>query len=136
MTRPESMADVATRRASDPATPLRKPLSEFLDAFYGAEPGMRRAMLEDEPPATIALQERAYLAAATEHLSLVYRLTPPSWVNGAPYFLDMAYGPESHGRAFEAICLAESPVSFRRRFIFTEARPLRRKQGPCSASSP
>lgn len=127
--RPASIKEVALRRAMRPDQPLWKPLGEFLDAFYEAEEG-RADMLRDEPDAAIDRRELAYLAAAAEHLSDLYEFAPPVWVERPVYFLPTAYWPDRLGRAFEAICIAESPTSFRRRFIFTEGRPLRRKAGP------
>ena len=129
MRRPESLVEVAERRATRPGEPLWKPLGEFLDTFYEMPQG-RTARLADEPVAPIAREEAAYLAAVADHLSLTYRLPHPLWTEKPQHFLDTAWWPENRGRAFEAICLAESPTAFRRRFIFTEAQPLRRKGGP------
>lgn len=127
--RPTSIAEVAKRLEESPRTPLFKPLGEFLDAFY--EPNADRAsMLSQEPCADIPPSHLAYLSAAVEHLCSLYALPPPSWVSRPEYFLDTAYYPEKLGPKLEAILIAESPTSFRRRFIFTEAEPLRRKAGP------
>lgn len=129
MRRPKSLAEVAERRHARADVPLWLPLSEFLDAFYEAD-APRKSMLAEEPSADIPRPERAYLAGAAEHLSALYRLEPPEWVAKPAFFLTEAYWPETLGPAFEQIALAESPVAFRRRFIFTEAQPLRRKGGP------
>lgn len=130
MIRPASLREVAERQVEAPRTPLSKPLGEFLDGFY--EPDADRpAMLAEEPAvANLPVETAAYLAATAEHLSLIYRLAPPAWVAKPAYFLDQAFWPDPPGRAAEAMWLAESPIAFRRRFIFTEAQPLRRKQGP------
>lgn len=129
MTPPGTLAEVARRRAAAPAAPLWRPLGEFLDAFYALDVD-RPAMLSERPSAEIAADEAAYLAGVAEHLSALYDLAPPAWIEESGFFLDRAYWPEARGRAFEAICLVESPTAFRRRFIFTEAQPLRRKAGP------
>ena len=133
MTRPVSLAEVAERRAGAPAVPLWLALSEFLDAFY--EAGAARAkMLSPRPSSPLPRGEAAYLAAAAEHLCRVYGLEPPPWTEEAGFFLTQAYWPDNRGPAFEAVCLVESPAAFRRRFIFTEAQPLRRKEGPGRSS--
>lgn len=133
MARPTSLAEVALRRSRDPARPLAKPLGEFLDAFYEPQ-AAAAAMLAKEPDALIARDEAAYLAAVAEHLSGLYGFPAPSWVNTPRYFLDVASWPDSLGRSSETIHFAESPVAFRRRFIFTEGWPLRRKHGPHPAA--
>ncbi len=133
MIRPGTLAAVAARRAERPDEPLWKPLGEFLDDFYeGGED--REGRLAQEPAVSITREEAAFLAAAAEYLSGLYGLPAPKWVGKPAYFLDVAYWPENRGRAMETICLAESPTSFRRRFIFTEGRPLRRKHGPRTGS--
>lgn len=126
---PTSISDVARERVANPEQPLWKPLGEFLDSFYDAPSA---AAFREEPTIAISAQDGAYLAAAAEHLCSLYGFEPPSWVSKPFYFLKVAHWPEVHGRATEAICLAESPTSFRRRFVFTEAKPLRRKAGPVS----
>lgn len=126
--RPRSLWEVAERRA-ELGRPLWLSLDAFLDDFY--ETGApRAAMLAGEPTAPLAAEEAAYLAGVADHLSNLYGLPRPEWTAKPAYFLSAAYYPENLGPAFEAICLAESPTAFRRRFIFTEGQPLRRKGGP------
>ena len=68
-----------------------------------------------------SLKEVAERRAATER---------PLWLS-LDAFLDGFYEPDApRSDMLEAVCLAESPTAFRRRFIFTEGRPLRRKGGP------
>jgi hypothetical protein len=129
MTQPNSIAAVAKRLEQSPGTPLSKPLGEFLDAFYGPVDD-RAAMIREEPCAAIPRPLLAYLSATVEHLCCLYGLSPPDWVSRPEYFLDSAFYAETLGPTLEAILIAESPTSFRRRFIFTEAEPLRRKYGP------
>lgn len=131
--RPSSLAEVARRR-TETGRPLWLALDAFLDAFYA--PGApRAAMLAEEPPSGLAVQEAAYLAGVADYLADVYRLEPAGWTGKPEYFLAQAYWPERRGPAFEAVCAAESPTAFRRRFIFTEGRPLRRKNGPRFAAT-
>ena len=129
MMRPDSIAAVATRLEESPATPLSKHLSEFLDVFYESVDD-RVAMLSEEPSAAIPRPLLAYLSATVEHLCSLNALPPPAWVSRPQYFLESACYAETLGPKLEAILIAESPTSFRRRFIFTEVEPLRRKNGP------
>lgn len=126
--RPGSLAEVARRRVES-GRPLWLALDAFLDAFYEPD-APREAMLAEEPAPGLNVQEGAYLAGAADYLCDVYRLSRPVWTGRAAYFLSEAYWPERLGPAFERVCAAESPTAFRRRFIFTEGRPLRRKAGP------
>jgi hypothetical protein len=71
----------------------------------------------------------ALLGAVGEHLMNRWNLgEPPAWSSGPERFLDRPWfmGPER----MKGFLLAESPLAFRRRFIFTEAEPLRRASMP------
>lgn len=68
----------------------------------------------------------AYLAAAAEHVARGAGIDIPRWTESRDRFLSRAWF-DNHGlTSVNATMLAESPLSFRRRFIFTEAKPLRR----------
>ncbi len=68
----------------------------------------------------------AYFAAAAEHVARGSGIKIPSWTEAQDRFLRRAWF-DNHGlSSLNAMMLAESPLAFRRRFIFTEARPLRR----------
>ncbi len=68
----------------------------------------------------------AYLAAAAEHIARGAGISIPAWTESADRFLRKAWF-DNHGlTSLNATMLAESPLAFRRRFIFTEAKPLRR----------
>ena len=128
MSRPQSIAEVASRRAADLNVPFWKPMCEFLDEFYEDRPD-RVQMLAEEPWA-LAKEESAYLAASAEYLCEVYELPCPDWASRPIYFLAAAWWPWGSGEAVRALFVAESPEAFRRRNIFIERRPLRRKAGP------
>ena len=128
--RPKTLVEVAAYRQEHPDIPLAKPMCEFLDEFYEAIHDDRAAMLAEEPTAPIDVGEAAYLAASAEHLSIVYELPTAPWVTGSRYVLDEPYFIDEVGAGRRALYLRESPESFRRRNVFTEARPLRRKLGP------
>ena len=128
--RPKSIVAVAAARADHPDHPLWKPLCEFLDEFYEAAQESREGMICDEPLAAISREELAYFAGCAEYLADVYNIAKPDWLNGEKYFLTTPYYPQKLGPMLEALCAAESPIQFRRRLVFTEGRPLRRKLGP------
>ena len=83
-----------------------------------ADPG-----LADDP------KMNALLGAIGEHLTMRWNLgTAPAWTNQPARFLERPWFM-GHER-MKGFLLAESPLAFRRRFIFTEAEPLRRASMP------
>lgn len=71
----------------------------------------------------------AYIGAIAEHLSRRWSLGPaPAWSDDPDRFLDEPYF--TAGPAMHAVLMMVSPMAFRRRFIFTEAEPLRRARMP------
>ena len=109
---------------------LRVPLAEFLDEFYMEEdPLNQKSRLLDAPALSDDHVRNAFLGGVAEHLCMRWGLgSPPEWSNDLDRFLSKAVfiGPER----MKPILLAESPSAFRRRFIFTEAEPLRRSRMP------
>ena len=70
--------------------------------------------------------DHAYVAGVAEHLARRWSLPRiPAWTNQPSRFLKRPYFPFS-GANTKALYFVESPIAFRRRLIFTEARPLRR----------
>ena len=128
--RPTTIHEVARRRSLQPNVSLWKPMNEFLDSFYDEDRVRLRDMLKQEPEADIDPKEKAYLAASVEYLCSAYKLELPEWTLKSEYFLIQAWWPEDFGPKGRALFIAESPTSFRKRFIFTERYPLRRKRGP------
>ena len=122
---PRTLADVGMSRRDHPRYPLWKPVCEFLDHFY--ESLDHEELIREEPTAVIVDDEAAYLAAIAECLSERYGLVPPRWTEKPRYFLDRAFFVDPVGPAGQAIYLAQSPAAFRRRMVFTERLPLRRK---------
>lgn len=126
--RPQTLAD-AVRRARSGGD-LGAALSEFLDTFYGHMRHRRleqaQASINDEPVALDDAVDNAYVAAIAEHLARRWKLSRiPSWTNRPDRFLKRPYFPFA-GHNTKALYFVESPIAFRRRLIFTEARPLRR----------
>ena len=109
---------------------LRFCLAGFLDDFYGdVDLGSRARRISEDPGLTNDCKMNALLGAIGEHLAVRWDLrSPPAWANEPERFLDRSWfmGPER----MKGFMLAESPLAFRRRFIFTEAEPLRRASMP------
>ena len=106
-------------------------LDEFLDAFYTeTRPGQRQATIDEDPPFTGNERHDAYIGAVGEHLAQRWGLRVPAWTDtpgrevAEPWFVGMM------GKGLSGLLLAESPIAFRRRRIFTEAEPLRRARMP------
>ena len=128
MSRPHTLAEVARRRnAGEDFSFL---LREFLDEFYGA---LRRdaasSRIEDEPLGLPDAREHASLGAIGEHLARRWNLPIPPWTEDPSRFLRRPYFTTTI-EGLKALLIAESPIAFRRRLIFTEAEPLRRARMP------
>lgn len=128
MPRPHTLAEVARRRnAGEDFSFL---LREFLDEFYGAIPkGTAVGCIVDEPPDLPDAREQASLGAIGEHLARRWNLPIPLWTETPSRFLRRPYFTTTI-EGLKALLLAESPIAFRRRLIFTEAEPLRRARMP------
>jgi len=128
MLRPNTLAEVARRRNAGEDFSLL--LREFLDEFYG---GVRRgaaaACIADEPERLLDLKEHASLGAVGEHLARRWNLPIPAWAEDPSRFLRRPYFTTPI-EGLKALLIAESPIAFRRRLIFTEAEPLRRARMP------
>lgn len=109
---------------------FRDALAEFLDDFYlDTDVASRASRLTERPDSCDDMVREAYLAAIAEHLSARWMLgDAPDWVHEQHRFLSRPFflGAERD----KPFLLAESPAAFRRRFIFTEAEPLRRARMP------
>ncbi len=132
MSRPRTLAELARRRRAGEDFSLL--LREFLDAFYGALRDGAAASLIAEPPEPLPdAEEHAFLGAVGEHLARRWGLAVPGWTDDPSRFLRRpSFTTPVEG--LKALLLAESPIAFRRRLIFTEAEPLRRARMPVEAS--
>jgi hypothetical protein len=130
MARPGTLAEVARRRkAGDDFSLL---LREFLDEFYESlRSGVAGVGIADDPVALNDPQEHALLGAMGEHLARRWNLAIPPWTDDPSRFLRRPYFTTTI-EGLKALLLAESPIAFRRRLIFTEAEPLRRARMPQS----
>ena len=109
---------------------LRFCMAGFLDGFYGDTNRESRARrIADDPGLTDDPKMNALFGAIGEHLTVRWNLgAPPAWTCQPERFLDRPWFM-GHER-MKGFLLAESPLAFRRRFIFTEAEPLRRASMP------
>ena len=109
---------------------LRFCMAGFLDGFYGDTNLESRARrIADDPGRTDDPKMNALIGAIGEHLTMRWNLgAPPAWTGQPERFLDRPWFM-GHER-MKGFLLAESPLAFRRRFIFTEAEPLRRASMP------
>ena len=131
MARPPTLAAVAQRRNRGEDWSLL--LREFLDVFYAAVPvGEASACIADAPEPLADPQEHAVLGAIGEHLARRWGLAIPAWTDEPSRFLPRPYFTTPL-EGLKALLLAESPIAFRRRLIFTEAEPLRRARMPVEA---
>jgi len=101
--------------------------NEFLDEFYLAGPAERQRMIGEEPRLTGAAFQDAYVGAMGEHLARRWGPDIPSWTEDPRRFLEEPHFPRLLSKL---VLLCDSPIAFRRRLIFTEAKPLRRARFP------
>ena len=126
MMRPDTLAEVARRVSAGAA--FGPALSEFLDEFY-LHPERRQAMIDAAPARLADPRQHATLGAVAEHLARRWGLAVPKWTDDPSRFLHEPYFTTPVER-LKAMLLAQSPLAFRRRLIFTEAEPLRRARMP------
>ena len=129
LTRPGTLAEVQ-RLARHEGEKLHFCLAGFLDDFYvDRDPAGRYARIADDPGLSGEARLDALMGAVGEHLSRRWQLgPPPAWTDDPARFLSRPWfmGPER----MKGFLLVESPMAYRRRFIFTEAEPLRRIKMP------
>ncbi len=130
MNRPATLIEVARRRNdSEEFGPL---VAEFLDTFYGGlkrSPNEAATCIAGEPETLADAEQHALLGAIGEHLARRWNLEIPAWTNHRSRFLNHPHFTTSLD-GFKVMMIAQSPLAFRRRLIFTEAEPLRRARMP------
>jgi hypothetical protein len=105
-------------------------LREFLDEFYRElRTGTAAPLIAEEPEPLPAAEEHALLGAIGEHLARRWNLAIPAWTDDPTRFLRRPHFTTPL-EGLKALLIAESPIAFRRRLIFTEAEPLRRARMP------
>jgi hypothetical protein len=105
-------------------------LGNFLDYFYhkNRTPEERLSLLTDEPEeySIIPQTTYAFIAATVHKLCCDYVLQPPPWVFYDKYYLKEPYFSLNAKGDLRLILIAESPVQFKMRHIFTSANTLER----------
>lgn len=132
LNRPASLA-AAVRAQIEAGSEFRYHLASFLDGFY-CDPSAerRRARLLEEPMLKGEERFDALIGAIGEHLCHRWRLGHPAeWVENPARFLKEPWFLGSE--RMKPFYLKESPLSYRRRLIFTEMEPLRRARMPRDA---
>jgi len=129
VSRPGTLAEALQWQIEKPEEG-RTALAGFLDEFYlDGDRENRLARLQTSPSLVDDSRVNALFGAIGEHLCRRWKLgIPPKWTEAEERFLHEPYfmGPER----MKPFLIAESPSAFRRRFIFTEAEPLRRARMP------
>ena len=127
MYRPATLAELASKLATDPALWDRL-LAGFLDTFY-MTPARRQLMIDDEPGWLDHPIFDASLGAIAEHLARRWDLTIPAWTEDQRRFLAAPHFPTPL-EDLKPLLIAQSPLAFRRRLIFVEHEPLSRARMP------
>lgn len=129
--RPQSLLEVV-RFVNEGDYLFSYALREFIDETKKMDPSALADALKEDPGfvdennPSYAHWQDAYLGATAEHLSRGAKIAIPEWTEKRERFLTRAWFSNSGLTSLNAMLLAESPLSFRRRMIFTEAKPLRR----------
>jgi hypothetical protein len=107
-------------------------LAEFIDEAKKMDPSGLSKSLRVDPGFLSQINpgfsnwQDAYIGATAEHLCRGANIPIPDWTERRERFLSRAWF-DNHGlKSLNAMMVAESPLAFRRRLIFTEAKPLRR----------
>lgn len=127
MNRPDTLAEVAQRLKAD-SDSLHVTLAGFLDNFY-TRPERRQGMLDPEPDLIGDAVLDATIGGVGEHLARRWSLAIPAWTEHPARFLKRPYFPTPL-EGLKPMLIAQSPLAFRRRMIFTEHEPLRRARMP------
>ena len=107
-------------------------LAEFIDETKKMDPSGLAKSLRVAPGflnknnAGFGHWQNAYIGATAEHLCRGANIPIPDWTEKRERFLSRAWFDNQELHSLNAMMVAESPLAFRRRFIFTEAKPLRR----------
>jgi len=127
MNRPDTLAEVTTRAKND-REDRHILVAGFLDNFYVC-PERRQGMIDPEPDFTGDPIFDAAIGGIGEHLARRWNLRIPRWTEHPARFLKRAHFPTPL-EDLKPMLIAQSPLAFRRRLIFTEHEPLRRARMP------
>jgi hypothetical protein len=103
-------------------------VGNFLDEFYRSDPEKREKMVEREPLHDDKLPSHIlpFLAGMVHKLCNDYGVKGPVWVSKGQYIMKEPYFPLNAKGNLRQLLLAESPMEFRIRNIFTSENCLTR----------
>lgn len=105
-------------------------LGDFLDKFYAqyTTKEERYELVKDEPEYYDNISEitYAFIAGAVHKICWDYWVEVPTWVMKKKYFLEKPYFSLNAQGDLRLVLLAESPIPFRMRNIFTSENTLDR----------
>lgn len=129
--RPKSLSEVVDL-VNAGQCPFGGALAEFIDEAKKMDPSGLSKSLRIDPGflsksnSGFSNWQDAYIGATAEHLCRGANIPIPDWTERPERFLSRAWF-DNHGlKSLNAMMVAESPLAFRRRLIFTEAKSLRR----------
>lgn len=123
--RPETIREVARRHIGNGES-FFNCLKDFYASIYLKPLDSREKYFIDEPEITENPKYNAYLAAVAEYFALRHKFKIPQWcLDRNTRFLKIPWFP-CGSEYLKAILLVESPISFRRRFIFVDSDPCYR----------
>lgn len=129
--RPKTLTEVV-RRINNGGK-LSYALAEFIDEVLKMkDPEGLLAMIEKDPglidPEADYFEsfQNAYIGGIAEHIARINDIEIPYWVNDKSRMLKKAWFANAGLKSLNAMLIAESPLAFRRRFIFAEKNPLNR----------
>lgn len=121
-----SLADAVRRIMA--GTGFKRGIERFVAAFH-RHAGDRQPLIYEAPPFTGNAQHDAYIAAVAEHLARSHDMPVPRWTQDARRFLNRPWFlPEGS--------MADTPVAFRKRMIYTKGDPLKQKTRPVGPGDP
>lgn len=131
MLRPQSLTDVIARVHM--GEKFEFSLAEFIDEVNRCENEDDLVNMISDDPGLISkevsgYQEywNTYVGGIAEHIARLNNISIPEWTNSTDRMLKKAWFANGGLKSLNAMLVAESPLSFRRRFIFAEKNPLMR----------
>ena len=127
--RPRSFAELSQRIIAGECD-FSMGFAELLDTIFATPDTTKMQMLVEDPAKinayTHELWTDAYLGATAEHLCRIFNMNIPAWTEQPERYLHRPYFATGGLESLKAMYIIESPLSFRKRLIFTSAHPLAR----------
>lgn len=102
---------------------------DFLDYFYNIDTSFEdrvRAITAEPLFDRVSDKDKAFIAASVHKLAIDYSLPRPEWIFDKQYFLKEPYFSNNAKGELRLVLLAESPLPFRIRNIYTSENTLSR----------